>query len=363
MKLKTLRGNLKLPAFFPDATYGQIRGLDNKKLRKLNVDGVVVNAYHFLKEKTHLKAGKKGGIHNLMKFYKPIISDSGGFQIMSLIHNTPKNGKILDNEIHFKIDNKKIILTPENCIKTQIKIGSDIIMCLDDCTKASQNKKEQEKSVERTIKWAEKCKKEFLKLTKNKKEKPLLFAIIQGGNNKKLRKKCAEKLIKIGFDGYSFGGWPIDNGKLLKEILRYTSSLIPKDKPKYAMGIGKPQDIIECVRLGYNMFDCVIPTREARHKKLYIFTKNPKKINPFKDNFFTAIRIKRKHENSKINASKFCNCELCKNHNLQELHSLFLKKDKKAIELATIHNLVFYSTIMEILRKFKSKCSHQSETE
>jgi len=362
MELKTLHGNLKLPAFFPDATFGQIKGLDNKKLRKIDVDGVVVNAYHFLKEKTHIKACKKGGIHKLMRFYKPIISDSGGFQVMSLIHNNRGNGKILDNEIHFKLDGKKVVLTPEKCIKTQIEIGSDIIMCLDDCTKASQSQKEQEKSVKRTISWAERCKKEFSSLTKNKKEKPLLFAIVQGGNNKKLRKKCAQELIKIGFDGYSFGGWPIHNRKLLKEILRYTSSLIPDDKPKYAMGIGKPQDIVECIKLGYNMFDCVIPTREARHKKLYVLIKNPKKINPFKDNFFTAISIKGKHKGSKRKISKFCNCEACKKHSLGELYELFLKKDKKAIELATIHNLTFYSTLMKILRKVQQNCSHRTET-
>ena len=327
-----IRGKiLNLPAFFPDATSGFIKSMDSNDLNECNIDGVVVNTYHLLKNNFIDKIEKKG-IHNYMNFNKPIVSDSGGFQIMSLIHQSPELGKIHKNKIIFLLDSKKIELTPESCIQLQLKIGSDIIMCLDDCTRAESSFKEQEKSVERTIRWAKKCKKEFEKLTKNMKNKPKIFAIVQGGDYKKLRKKCAESLIKMGFDGYSFGGFPVKKGKLMKNMLEYVSNLLPDDKPKYAMGIGKPQDIIDCVKLGYNIFDCVIPTRDARHKRLFI---------PGKE-----IKIKPKYFNEKFE----CDCRLCKNFTLTELHNFFQTDRKKAEKLATIHNLKTYSNLMKGLQ-------------
>jgi len=372
MKFLKLKGkNYKLPIFFPDATRGYVKYVSSKDLQDAKVQGVVVNTYHLLQENLIPKI-EKIGIHKYMNFYKPIISDSGGFQVMSLIHQNPKPskllrnrynfdsaqkskytnkisdiGKIKENEIVFNLDNKKIRLTPENCIKTQIKIGSDIVMCLDDCTKPESNLKEQEKSVERTIRWARKCKKEFERLTKNKREnKPILFAIIQGGNHKKLRKYCAKELVKIGFDGYSFGGFPMRNEKLMKNILQYVSDLIPRDKIKYAMGVGKPGDIIECFKLGYNMFDCVIPTRDARHKRLFIFIKNPNKKNL--NNSFKEINIRKKYLKEK-KISKYCDCQTCKKYTRKQLLILFKEDKEAAFKLASIHNLRFYSKLMEIL--------------
>jgi queuine tRNA-ribosyltransferase len=345
--LKTLHGNLKLPAFFPDATYGHVIGTSVKDLENCKIDGVVVNTYHLLKHKLIEEIKRAGGIHKFMKFSKPIISDSGGFQVMSLIHNHPELGKIKENEIIFNLDSKKIILTPEKCIRLQLKIGADIIMCLDDCTKADISLQEQKASVSRTIGWARKCKKEFERLTKDMKKKPLLFAIVQGGEIKKLRKYCTQELLKIGFDGYSFGGWPIKEGKLLKETLKYVSTLLPADKPKYAMGIGKPQDILECVKLGYNIFDCVLPTRDARHKRLYVFKSKPGK-NLQKS--FGTINLRGKYLNEKLPVSKFCGCECCKKYSLSQLYTFFKTKNKQSIRLATVHNLSFYSQLMELLR-------------
>jgi len=215
-----------------------------------------------------------------------------------------------------------------------LEIGSDIIMCLDDCTYPNASIIEQKKSVARTVRWARKCKKEFDKLTSGMKNKPLLFSIVQGGESKKLRKYCAEKLVEMDFDGYAFGGFPVKNGKFLKEILEYTSSLIPDDKPKFALGIGKPKDIIDGVKLGYNIFDCVIPTRDARHKRLFIF--EGKKIK--------SINIRKKYLKKKI---KLFNCSF------HELYNLFKLKDNGAGRLATMHNLKFYSSLMEKLRYHK----------
>lgn len=341
-KIKTLHGELKLPGFFPDATRGFIKCLSNEDLNKTNSAGVVVNAYHLLKENKIKEIKIKKGIHNFMNFKKIILSDSGGFQVMSLIHRDPKLGKITDDKVVFNLDGKKINFTPEKCIKIQIGIGSDIIMCLDECTHSEKNFKKQKQSVLRTITWAKKCKLEFEKLTKRRKQKPLIFAIVQGGNYKSLRKFCANELIKIGFDGYAFGGWPVKNGKLLSGILKYTAELLPEDKIKYCMGVGKPKDILECVKFGYNLFDCVIPTRDARHKRLYVFAGSSTKNKYFS--------IKKKIKNPTQKVSKFCDCELCNNYSLLSLYKMFKEKNSNAPRLATIHNLTFYRKLMEKLK-------------
>ncbi|MBI2630021.1 queuine tRNA-ribosyltransferase family protein [Candidatus Pacearchaeota archaeon] len=337
IKLKS--GKLKLPAFFPDATYGQIKGIENNEIEKLKIDGVVVNAYHLIKA-GKIKEIEKGGVHKYMGIKIPVISDSGGFQVMSLIHKNSELGEITDEGVIFLLAGKRIDLTPEKCIEMQIKLGSDIIMCLDECTHSELDEKRQKKAVERTIQWAERCKKEFMRLTSkmSEKDKPKLFAIIQGGQNKKLRKKCAKELVKLDFDGYAFGGFPMKNGKLLKGILKYTAGLIPDDKLKYAMGIGKPEDIIECVKMGYDLFDCVIPTRDARHKRLFFFQNG--KIQ--------EINVRKKYFT--INISKLCKCELCRNYSLEQLYEMFKNNYDKAARLATIHNLTFYSGLMRRLR-------------
>ncbi|GIW69866.1 MAG: hypothetical protein KatS3mg101_0613 [Patescibacteria group bacterium] len=219
-------------------------------------------------------------------------------------------------------------------------------MCLDDCTEPSEPLKEQKLSVDRTIEWAARCKKKFTELIgKNSGTKPMLFAIVQGGNNKELRKTCAEELIKIGFDGYAYGGWPIDgNGVFLESMLNYCSTLMPKDLPKYAMGVGKPEDIKKCVEMGYNMFDCVLPTRDARHKRLYVLNKD--RLSGYEFLYFRA----KKHKNAYSPISLSCKCELCQKHTKAYLYHLFKQGDSGAGRLATIHNLTFYSNFVKSLR-------------
>jgi len=344
--LNTLHGKLILPAFFPDATYGKIRSIDTKDLKKTRTQGIVVNAYHLFSKKMLPEIEKAKGIHNNIGFQKPIISDSGGFQVMSLIHKNPELGRIIEKGAIFNENGGEIVLTPEKCVEIQLKIGSDIVMCLDDCTRPELSYKKQLASVERTVRWARRCRNHFDKLTKDFNKKPLIFAILQGGDRKQLRKKCAQELLKIKFDGYSFGGWPVKDGKLLRDILKYTSDLIPEEYPKYAMGVGKPQDIIECVNLGYNLFDCVIPTREARHKRLYIFNKNP---NKKLEKSFSFLKLNLKSRADKKKISEFCDCELCSNYSRKELFQMFRDSPDKAKRLSTIHNLRFYRMLMELL--------------
>src|SRR3989344_3449162 len=167
--IKTSHGIVHFPAFFPDATCGFVKSVSSADLKNAKVDGAVVNIYHLLKNNLIDKIAGKGGIHRYMNLDKPVISDSGGFQVMSLIHRHPELGRIENKKITFMLDNKKVVLTPEICIQLQLKIKSDIVMCLDDCTEASISQLEQKKSVERTIIWAKRCKQEFERLTKNKK--------------------------------------------------------------------------------------------------------------------------------------------------------------------------------------------------
>lgn len=363
----SVRGkSFELPMFLPDATHAELRGVSFNDASEAGVKGIVVNTYHLLKDELIGKISKSGGIHKYINFNGLIVSDSGGFQVMSLIRDFHENhnssgdfGSIDDEGASFSFDGKTIRLTPENCIKLQFLIGSDIIMCLDDCTKPELGFKEQEKSVNRTIDWAKRCKEEFLRLTKDLKddERPLLFGIIQGGNHLELRKKCAEALNEIGFDGYAFGGFPVDeNGKFLTEILKFVCEQMPDDKVRYAMGIGKPEDIVKCVNMGYTLFDCVIPTREARNNRLYSFkTKlfgfgGMKKIDE-EGSFYEYVRV-RNMENKNHNRpiSSLCDCYACKNFTRASIYELFKNKDKESIRLATIHNLRFYTMLMERLR-------------
>jgi len=354
--LHTERGVLKLPAFFPDATRGVVRSVDSQDLKQCGVQGLVINTYHLM-----LKPGAKlvrqmGGCHAYMNWDMPILSDSGGFQIFSLIRQNPRLGTIRENKVIFKFPGgKKKILTPEKCIQVQFYLGSDIMMCLDYCTHPDDTPETQLESVNRTVSWAKICKAEYDKYSQNLRkdeQRTLIFAIIQGGNDKKLRKLCADSLKSIGFDGYGFGGWPIDSkGNLLTDILGYTAEIMPADLPKYALGIGKPENIVACAKMGYNLFDCVIPTRDARHRRLYIFNADDlESVDLARNDFYSCLYIQDKeHIKDSSPVSNLCDCLCCKNYSRAYLHYLFKIKDTLAYRLATIHNLRFYMNLMEII--------------
>jgi len=298
---------------------------------------------------------KHGGINKFINYQRPILTDSGGFQVFSLLRENSKNGQINKNEIIFRPNQgkDKIVFTPEKCVQLQFAIKSDIIMCLDYCTHPDDSDETQQLSVETTVRWALKCKREYELQLKNYKytneKRPLLFAIIQGGNDRGLRKLCAEKLIDMGFDGFGFGGWPVDsNGSLVSDILRYTADLMPQGSVKYAMGLGKPEEIVECVGMGYNLFDCVIPTREARHKRLYVYNDMAKLENDFYSYLYI---MDEKYITDTSAVSGLCDCLCCKNYSIAYLRHLFVINDPLALRLATIHNLRFFTMLMEKLRK------------
>ncbi|MCL2775772.1 MAG: tRNA-guanine transglycosylase, partial [Oscillospiraceae bacterium] len=277
-------GRVRLPAFFPDGTRGVVRSADSSDLDNCGVQGLVMNAYHLISNPGQSAIKSLGGLNNFINYSRPILTDSGGFQVFSLIRGNSKFGEIQDKQIVFKSDKsgEKTIFTPEKCIRAQSDYGSDIYMCLDYCTHPNDPGEINKKSVDITVKWAERCKNEYLNILAAKKYKirPLIFGIIQGGNDKILRKECADALTDIGFDGFGFGGWPLDDGNnLTYDILAYTAELMPDNLVKYAMGIGKPEEIAACCKMGYNLFDCVIPTREARHNRLYIFSEEYNSIS------------------------------------------------------------------------------------
>lgn len=348
-------GNIKLPAFFPDGTYGVVRCIDVGDLIDCQIPGLVMNSYHLLSKPGVNILKSFGGLNTFTGWERPILTDSGGFQVFSMIRENSKYGEIRKNEIIFRPDGdkKRIILTPEKSIQSQFVYDSDIMMCLDYCTHPDDSMEINEFSVEVTIEWAKRCKIEYEKQLKSrhidKDKRPLLFAIIQGGNFPELRKYCASELIKIGFDGFGFGGFPVDSkGNLVDDILELTAQLMPDDKPKYAMGLGKPDGIIKCVKWGYNLFDCVIPTREARHNRLYVFDDESSL------KYHCYYILDEKHIREKKPISDVCDCYTCRHYSRSYLQHLYKVGDSLAYRLATIHNLRFYSMLMERINDNKT---------
>lgn len=362
-KYKIRGREMKFPIFFPDATWGVVRSISSFDIKSSGIEGIVVNGYH-LPQNPGLSVIKEfEGIKKFMNFDGWIVSDSGGFQVLSLIYGNSSMGKITDEGMIMKKGQggktKKIRFTPENSIVAQFDIGADILICLDDCPKQSAKKEQLLESVSRTIDWAKRCKIEFEnqieKRKLNDENRPILLAVVQGGEDKELRKKCAEELIRIGFDGYAFGGWPIsrETGKMNLEILKLVCDSIPNDKPKFALGVGSVEGIVEGAKMGYNIFDCVLPTRDARHKRLYVWKKDINKINPLVDkDFWEFLYIdKEKHYRDKNPVSDYCDCFTCKNYSKSYLRHLFEIEDSLSWRLATIHNLRFYAQLIEAIRR------------
>lgn len=352
--LKLAHGTIQLPAFFPDATYGVVRCADASDLLGCDISGLVVNSYHLLSKPGLSVIKKFGGIHAFTQWSRPILTDSGGFQVFSLISENPKFGEIRKNEIIFRPDGgkEKIIFTPEKCIASQFTYGSDIMMCLDYCTHPDDSYEKNVLAVDLTIEWAKRCKQEYekqLSMRKISKERrPLLFGIIQGGSYFNLREKCAIALKEIGFDGYGFGGWPINSkGQLIEDILAYTAKLMPDDTPKYGMGLGKPEEMTQCFMMGYNLFDCVIPTREARNKRLYVFDNAGEED---KRSYSLYYILDKEHIRDTSPISDTCDCITCKNYSRAYLYHLYKINDSLGYRLATLHNLRFYTQFMKKLQ-------------
>lgn len=343
---------LNFPVFFPDGTRAVVRSLDSIDLEKAKIEGMIVNTYHLARQPGDKLLAELGGVAKFMNWKGFIVSDSGGFQIMSFIHKTGR-GKITEEGVFFDDE----ILTPERSIEIQFNLGSDIIIVLDYFTDPNADNFEIEKSVRLTTEWAKRCKEEFerqIQIRKIKrKQRPLLFGVIQGGRNKKARERSAKELLKIGFDGYGFGGWIIDEkGRLDLEIAEFNAKLTPDDKVRFALGVGKPEDIVKCVEYGYHIFDCVLPTRDARHKRLYVFKEDWQElVKERREDFYTFLYpIREKFARDFSPIDKNCDCITCQNYSRAYLRHLFKIEDSLAFRLSSIHNLRFYTRLIEELR-------------
>jgi queuine tRNA-ribosyltransferase len=354
--LVTRRGTLAVPTFLPDATRAGVRGTSSEDLRHVGIEAVVVNAFHLLRRPGARVVQAAGGIHRFMDWTGPIFSDSGGFQVWSLIRQDPNRGVIRDNEVIFREPEtgEKWNLTPERIINLQFQLGSDIVVCLDDCTDADAPEPEQERSVERTVRWARRCRDEFdRQVAQRRGDAPRIFAVVQGGGVESLRRQCATELAAIGFDGYGFGGWPFaGDGSLLADPLSWVAESLPPEAPKHALGIGRADHVVAAFALGYTMFDSTLPTRDARHGRLYAFKSGWGTRRPAPgDDFFRAIRIHDpEYRVDHGPVEDRCDCPLCSRHSRAYLHHLFKVGDITAERLATLHNLRFYVRLFELLR-------------
>jgi queuine tRNA-ribosyltransferase len=366
-KLKTKNGVINTPFFMPIATKGAVKTLSSREVEQIGFEVVLGNTYHLWLKPGDELIKSAGGLHLFMNWKKSILTDSGGYQVFSLGVKTQKRSgqskvKVTEQGVHFSDpeNGKKYFMSPEDSIEIQLNLGSDIIMCLDECLSYPCDYKDAKKSLDLTIRWAQRCKKYFNNyLEKNKideKNRPLLFGIVQGSNYKGLREESTHQLIDIGFDGYAIGGVAVgEPRKKMQEILKWVIPILPQDRPRYLMGLGRPEEVVAAIKSGIDMFDCVIPTREGRHGRLFVWEKNPREIDLFKtkkDSFYETINInnlKFRKDFSKV--SDFCDCQLCKNYSKAYLRHLFATKEPLGMRLASLHNLNFYWKLLEKMRK------------
>ncbi len=353
-EIQTNHGTVKTPIFMPPGTQATVKAIGPDDLNKIGIEILLVNTLHL-----HLQPGENlindlRGIHQFMGWSGPILSDSGGFQVWSFSKNRAKNGqnlaKISENGVEFfsPLDGSKHLITPEKSIEIQHKLGSDIIMAFDECSPNSNNKEYAKESMERTHRWAERSLKKHQELSKhyinNGKKPPLIFGIIQGGIFEDLRKESAKFITNLDFNGIALGGETIGyNMPKTLEILDYLQDLLPENKPRYTMGLGSsPYDIIEVVKRGVDMFDCVGPTRTARHGSLYNFE------SEFEKGCLRISNSRFKKDNGPIDEN--CDCYTCQNFSRAYLHHLYSVKESLYLRLATIHNLRFMMKLIKVLR-------------
>ncbi len=356
--LKTKHGILKTPFFMPDATRAFIKLSSADEVLATKTKAMVVNTFHLYLQPGLETIKKAGGVHKFMAWDGPLLSDSGGFQVFSLIHKNSAMGKIDDDKVVFKspLNGSYHELSPEKAIQIQFDLGVDMMVCLDDCPPNEFSRHDLEQAVERTIAWANRCKIEYERQIKKRKlvglKRPLIFGVIQGGAELDLREKCTKELVKIGFDGYGFGARHVDkDGKFLKEILKKTASFIPENSLRFALGIGNPEDIKICVKLGWDMFDCVIPTREGRHGKIFL---DEPKLFSNKRSKIGSININNAVFNQDFTViNKSSNIKALKTHSRAYLKHLFQLKEPLGQKLAALNNLEFYQKLMARIRAEK----------
>jgi len=327
--LVTPHGKIETPIFMPVGTHAAMKAMTPMQVEECGTQILLCNTYHL-----HLRPGealveKAGGLHKFMAWDGPILTDSGGFQVFSL-----PNKRITDKGAFFRheITGEEVFLDPAKAIAIQEALGADIIMNFDECIPYPCEKSYAEQSTRKTLRWAEECKKAH-----NRKDQAL-FAIVQGSIYPDLRAMCAEQLVEMDFPGYAIGGVSVGEGlELLKKVVEFTAPHLPANKPRYLMGVGLPEDILESVERGIDMFDCVIPTRFARSATL--FTNRGR------------IRLtNRKYRRDFYPVEPNCTCYTCKNFTRAYLHHLFVANEVLSAILASIHNVHFYLNMMAEIR-------------
>ncbi|MBU0671809.1 MAG: tRNA guanosine(34) transglycosylase Tgt [Candidatus Margulisbacteria bacterium] len=333
-KLHTPHGIVNTPVFLPVGTQGSVKTMSPRDLNEIGAEMILGNTYHLLLRPGPDLIKEAGGLHKFISWDKPILTDSGGFQVFSLAHLR----KLTDEGVKFTshIDGTKHFLTPASVLETQAAFGSDIMMPLDECVAYPCDKKEAKKALERTTVWAKESNKEH---GAQNAEHRALFGIVQGGTYKDLRKQSAEEIAGIDFPGYAIGGLSVGEPQNeMFEMLAIVTNILPDDKPRHLMGVGFPSDITGAVKLGADIFDCVIPTRLARHGT---FISDEGKI---------SIRQARFEKDfSPIDPT--CDCYTCQNFSRAYLRHIFWAREILALHLLTIHNLRYYMRLMQRLRE------------
>lgn len=352
--LPTPHGDIDTPAFMPIATRGAVRVASFSDMKKLGASVILSNTYHLITKPGADNVAMLGGLHSFIGWDGPILTDSGGFQVFSLASLR----KISDQGVKFKssLDGSEIFLSPENVIEAQNKFGSDISMVLDEVCALPATNGEMERAIARTTAWAARAKEKFEELS----SRSLLFGIVQGGIDEKLREKSAADLKKIGFDGYAIGGLSVgEESKDMYRVAGFTAEMLPEDKPRYLMGVGQPEDIVEAVRRGVDMFDCVLPTRNARHALLYSDL-NEEYLKEILDadlsepveqeKLYKKINIRNKQyafDRRLVNEK----CDMLQGVSFAYLRHLFQSQEPLCLHLAALNNIWFYLNLMQKIRE------------
>lgn len=327
----TPHGVIETPAFMPVGTQGTVKAVLPRDLREMGCQILLGNTYHLYLRPGHELVRKLGGLHRFMGWDGPILTDSGGYQVFSL----GAMRKISEEGARFQshLDGSSHLLTPEKAVEIQEALGSDIAMVLDECIPHDAGREYVRESTERTIRWAERCQQA------RSRRQQMMFGIVQGGMFEDLRRWCAEKMAPMPFDGFAVGGLGVGEGEdLLRSISAFTAALLPEDRPRYLMGVGRPEDMIRAVRAGFDMFDCVIPTRNGRNGTL--FTSGGK------------ISIKRaEFADDPRPLDENCGCYTCSNFSRAYLRHLFMAGEILASQLNSLHNLYFYHRLLERCRE------------
>ncbi len=329
---RTSHGAFTTPVFIPVGTQATVKGMSPEELRGLGIQIVLCNAYHL-----HLRPGEKlikelGGLHRFMNWQGPILTDSGGYQVFSL---APLR-RITEEGVWFRshLDGTPLFLSPENAIQIQRDLGVDLAMCLDECIPHGVSRQYAEESTNRTLRWALRCKDSMAEADRAMS----IFGIVQGGVFPELRRRSAQELVSIGFQGYAIGGLSVGESPAQRmEMVQMALEALPEDAPRYLMGVGAPEDLVKFASMGVDMFDCVLPTRCARNGLL--FTRSGKLDIRHADNARSELPIEES-----------CGCYTCTNYSRAYLRHLYMSREILAARLNTLHNLSYYSQLMKELQ-------------